>query len=229
MGYLSLDKGNAHTARLEFETALTHFADHPAATIGLSNILLDVYSEKLVMPHAIPRLELADGTLFPPTKSTEEGSNREVGVVATLPSQPLGLASSPSTDVGHSVKLKSETSSPSLSTPGIDKDFANLSINAPASPSPKSDAEQLPPPYKATSLPLTDRLASRDRAFALLSGLTKLGSSWNNAEAWFALARAHEESGQPDKAKEVLWWCVELEESAGVRPWGSVATGGYIL
>ncbi|EPE10261.1 filamentation protein [Ophiostoma piceae UAMH 11346] len=229
MGYLSLDKGNAHTARLEFETALTHFADHPAATIGLSNILLDVYSEKLVMPHAIPRLELADGTMFPPTKNTGEGNNVEVGVVATLPSRPLGLASSPSTDVSNSVKLKTQTSSPSITTPVIDRDFANLSINAPAAPAPKSDAEQLPPPYKATSLPLNDRLASRDRAFALLSGLTKLGSSWNNAEAWFALARAHEESGQPDKAKEVLWWCVELEESAGVRPWGSVATGGYIL
>ena len=87
----------------------------------------------------------------------------------------------------------------------------------------------LPPPYKARSLPLVDRLAARDRAYGLLSGLTKLGTGWNHSEAWFALARAHEESGQADKAKEVLWWCVELEEGRGVRDWSCVGAGGYVL
>jgi hypothetical protein len=88
---------------------------------------------------------------------------------------------------------------------------------------------QLVPPHKATSLPLVDRLAARDRAYGLLSGLTKLGTGWNNAEAWFALARAHEESGQADKAKEVLWWCVELEEGSAVRDWRCLCSGGYVL
>lgn len=89
--------------------------------------------------------------------------------------------------------------------------------------------DDLPEAYKASSLPLVDRLAARDRAFTLLSGLTRLGSAWDSAEAWFALARAHEESGQPDKAKEVLWWCVELEEATGVREWRSLAGGGYVI
>ena len=92
-----------------------------------------------------------------------------------------------------------------------------------------SESGDLPAPYKARCLPLTDRLAARDRAYALLSGLTRLGSGWNYSEAWFALARAHEESGQPDKAKEVLWWCVELEEAMGVREWASLGGGGYTI
>jgi hypothetical protein len=89
--------------------------------------------------------------------------------------------------------------------------------------------DQLPAPYKATSLSLIDRLAARDRAYALLSGLTRLGSGWNYSEAWFALARAHEESGQLDKAKEVLWWCVELEEATGLRDWRCLAGGRYVI
>jgi cargo-transport protein YPP1 len=97
-------------------------------------------------------------------------------------------------------------------------------------PTPTSNAdEELPAPYKAASIPLVDRLAARDRAYGLLSGLTKLGTGWDYSEAWFALARAHEESGQVDKAKEVLWWCVELEEGMGVRDWRCLGGGGYIL
>lgn len=117
-----------------------------------------------------------------------------------LPSVPLGL----------NITKPKPTSPPTTST-FIDED------------------DQLPAPYKATSLPLVDRLAARDRAYALLSTLTKLGSAWNMSEAWFALARAHEESGQPDKAKEVLWWCVELEEGTGVRDWRCLGSGGYII
>lgn len=93
----------------------------------------------------------------------------------------------------------------------------------------RNEPDQLPAPYKATHLPLADRLAARERAFTLLSGLTRLGTGWDNSDAWFALARAHEESGQPEKAKEVLWWCVELEEAMGVREWRCLGNGGYIL
>ena len=66
------------------------------------------------------------------------------------------------------------------------------------------------------------RLAARDRAYGLLSALTKSGTGWDSSEAWFALARAYEESGQVDKAKESLWWVVELEEGRGVRAWGNI-------
>lgn len=74
-----------------------------------------------------------------------------------------------------------------------------------------------------------NRLAARDRAYGLLSTLTKLGSGWDNSEAWFALARAHELGGELDKAKEILWWCVELEDRRPIRHWSNVACGGYVL
>lgn len=80
-----------------------------------------------------------------------------------------------------------------------------------------------------SSTALLDRLAARDRAYGLLSSLTKLGTGWNYSEAWFALARAYEEGGQQDKAREVLWWCVELEEHRAVRDWSAVGSGGYVL
>ncbi|KAK5272306.1 hypothetical protein LTR96_001936 [Exophiala xenobiotica] len=74
-----------------------------------------------------------------------------------------------------------------------------------------------------------NRLAARDRAYGLLSTLTRLGSSWDNSEAWFALARAHELGGEVDKAKEILWWCVELEDTRPIRHWSNVGRGGYVL
>ncbi|KAF2463742.1 filamentation protein-like protein [Lindgomyces ingoldianus] len=79
------------------------------------------------------------------------------------------------------------------------------------------------------SPPELNRLAARDRAFGLLSTLTKLGVGWDYSEAWYALARAYEESGQIEKTKEVLWWCVELEDAHPVRSWKSVALGGFVL
>ncbi|KAF5854510.1 hypothetical protein GGP41_007346 [Bipolaris sorokiniana] len=79
------------------------------------------------------------------------------------------------------------------------------------------------------SPPALTRLAARDRAFGLLSTLTKLGAGWDYSEAWYALARAYEESGQIEKTKEVLWWCVELEDTHPMRSWKSVNTGGFVL
>lgn len=67
---------------------------------------------------------------------------------------------------------------------------------------------------------LLPRLSARDRATGLLSFLTRSGQGWDCAEAWFALARAYELRGQVDKAKEALWWVVELEETRPVRGWG---------
>lgn len=90
-------------------------------------------------------------------------------------------------------------------------------------------ASHTPSVENQLSPPVLNRLAARDRAFGLLSTLTKLGSGWDYSEAWYALARAYEESGQIDKTKEVLWWCVELEDTHPVRAWKNVGLGGFVL
>lgn len=217
MGYLSMAKSNIDSARLGFEAALTHFPDHPAATVGLSNILLDLYTEKIVPPKAFAGLNLVGGAENMP------GTNQSTADIVSpprkhkeapklLPTEPLGLGA-----------FRTPKREPHAFKP-------TSTVADPKSPSlAQHHDSQLAPPYKAESIPLVDRLASRDRAYGLLSNLTKLGTGWNNSEAWFALGRAHEESGQMDKAKEVLWWCVELEEGMGVRKWDCVNGGGYVL
>ncbi|KAM0272542.1 hypothetical protein ACHAQH_008678 [Verticillium albo-atrum] len=206
LGYLSLAKDAAYSARSEFESALTHFPNHPAAIVGLSNILLDVYTEQIRPPPCVPNLSIEDG-LSDLDLITSTSIPRITTPVVGLRTEPLGLGS-----------VNPANAEPQ-SRSGIihDKD-AN-----------REDEETLPAPYKARSLPLIDRLAARDRASGLLTGLTKLGSAWDYPEAWFALARAHEESGLPERAKEVLWWCVELEEGRGVREWRCLGSGGYVL
>jgi hypothetical protein len=87
----------------------------------------------------------------------------------------------------------------------------------------------IPSAENQLSAPVLNRLAARDRAFGLLSTLTKLGSGWDYSEAWYALARAYEESGQIEKTKEVLWWCVELEDTHPMRNWKNVGLGGFVL
>ncbi|KAL0932034.1 filamentation protein [Colletotrichum truncatum] len=211
LGYLSVAKESPYLARSDFEMALTHFPDHPAATIGLSNILLDIYSEKVLPPPAIPALSVPENisSLSLPTPNLPKVSVPQ----QDLPSEPLGLGSK-TAGSGFSKPSAHQSATTASSVKSLDK--------------PESE-EKLPAPYKATSVPTIDRLAARDRAYGLLSALTKLGAAWNNSEAWFALARAHEESGQIDKAKEVLWWCVELEEHRGVREWQCLGSGGYVL
>ncbi|KAI0887374.1 TPR-like protein [Annulohypoxylon maeteangense] len=207
LGYLALAENAHDIARDHFEEALMHYPDHPSAIVGLSNILLDVYNETLLPPAAIPSITLPDGqstNMMPASSSPQRprASSNKTGDIIALPSTPLGLG-------GNS--LESDK-------PGTPLHETN-----------DLSAEELPPPYKAVSLPLVDRLAARDRAYGLLSGLTKLGTGWNYSDAWFALARAHEDSGQPDKAKDVLWWCVELEEGMGAREWNCVSANGYVL
>ncbi|KAL6866938.1 putative filamentation protein Rhf1 [Trichoderma novae-zelandiae] len=208
LGLLALAKETPYAARTEFESALTYYPDHPAAIVGLSNILLDMYSEKLLPTPSIPSLD--GNEIFDDAGRAQSSSSPTA--LKTLPCTPLGLVSDLSTveaTLGD----------------GDEKDAAKA-----VGPGGESQGEdELPQPYKAFHLPLIDRLAARDRAFTLLSGLTRLGTGWDYSDAWFALARAHEESGQVDKAREVLWWCVELEEAMGVRDWRSLAGGGYII
>ncbi|KAK3296081.1 uncharacterized protein B0H64DRAFT_360257 [Chaetomium fimeti] len=229
-GNLSLARERPYQARADFETALTHFPDHPGAIVGLSNILLDIYTETLLPPPAVPgldlnKLSLGEDSIFTsapdPTPSLPAHNSKET--TPTLPSAPLGLGPTrpkpnPQPAAAAAVLVNGRPLSPTPATTTTTTTTTSSSLlGAP-----------LPPPHKATSLPLNDRLAARDRAYGLLAGLTKLGSGWNCSEAWFALARAYEESGQADKARSALWWCVELEDGRGVREW-EVVGGGYVL
>jgi cargo-transport protein YPP1 len=199
-----------------FESALLHFADHPTAIVGLSSILLDIYTEELLPPPSIPSLVLPR-SLATPSSSTVNTS------VSTTP-----LATQPP-------PIKPSSSLPIILHGPIGlastKPRHNVTSQTPQEPTatPESLSSSLEPSYKGSSTSLLDRLAARDRAYGLLTALTKLGSGWNYSEAWFALARAYEEGGQPNKAREVLWWCVELEEGRGVRDWSVVSGGGYVL
>lgn len=205
-GLLSVAEGLPYKARADFEEALMHYANHAAAIVGLSNILLDIYAEVLSPVPAIPGIAEPDGQPIniDETTANHDGLALRPKSVLALPALPLGP-----------LGLGEVTGSPA--TPKQQPPTRSLST------------EELPAPYKAKSLPLVDRLAARDRAYGLLSGLTRLGSGWNDSDAWFALARAHEESGQLEKAKEALWWCVELEEGRGIRDWNSVGAGRYVL
>lgn len=187
-----------------------HFPDHAAAIIGLSDILLDIYSEKLLPPPVVPSFNLEDSSILTDNSTPLQATTKS----SELRLQPLGLSTA---------KMESK----------LDKGEDNLENGMAAlklkGASPPNKCPELPPPHKATSLPLHDRLTARDRAYGLLSGLTKLGTGWNNSEAWFTLARAYQESGQVEKAKGALWWCVELEDGRGAREWTCVDAGGYVL
>ncbi|KAL9102238.1 MAG: hypothetical protein Q9163_002598 [Psora crenata] len=74
----------------------------------------------------------------------------------------------------------------------------------------------------STTPDLLLRLSARERAYGLLSALTKSGQGWDSSEAWFALARAYEDRGQTAKAKEAFWWVVTLEEGRAVRQWNCI-------
>ena len=109
----------------------------------------------------------------------------------------------------------------------ISKPSVNNPSSSPCPPSsifPKPNPD-IRPLKKIDSTEALSRLAARDRAYGLLSALTKSGQGWDCSEAWMALARAYELGGQTERAKEALWWVVELEEGRGVRVWSVV--GGW--
>lgn len=74
-----------------------------------------------------------------------------------------------------------------------------------------------------------DQIAARDRAYGLLSSLTKLGTGWDFADAWLALGRAYEQSGEYDEARKALWRCVELEDARPIRHWRNAGSRAYVL
>ncbi|KAI9807365.1 MAG: hypothetical protein M1833_000108 [Piccolia ochrophora] len=188
-GHLSRAQTSHYEALSHFEQGVARLPDHPSSTIGLCNVLLDLYAQIVPPQQTLPNLTLRP--LHPFLASHEASSN-----------------------------------------------LTSLKNHEQAS---YTNAQQLPDPHLANGQkdsfqesrrsPLSlDRLAARDRAYGLLSSLTKLGTGWDNSDAWFALARAYEEGGQLEKAKEVLWWCVELEEGKPVRHWQwAGGNRGYVL
>lgn len=189
---------------------MTHFQDHPSAIVGLSNILLDIYSQDLLPLPSIPPLILpATSTYNTPSTSAHATPTLQSSNLPTAPKFP---------------KLSSSASPVSHGPLGIPKSTTKAATSYPALASGTTESN-----LKEPSTALQDRIAARDRASFLLSTLTKLGKGWNHSEAWFALARAYELQGQPEKAKEVLWWCIELEEGRAVRDWSEIGGGGYVL
>jgi hypothetical protein len=183
------------------------YNDHPAATIGASQILLDIYTASIPPLPSIPALDVAGALSI----ASWYKPKRDVG---STPEPTTPISTTPT-----SAPLPTQSGPLGLATPQARKpDRSGLHD--------RRSLEALPPAHTATSSPI-DRVAARDRAYGLLQALTKRGDGWNSSEAWFALARAFEESGEDQKAREVLWWCVELEERQAARPWDCM--GGYVL
>ena len=195
-GNLYIARSAPHDAILQYESALSHYPDHPGATVGLSNILLDIYSQLIPLHREKHSLQ------FEPLDSvTSLVHQRSKPTLATIALPPTTNDSSPQ---AHSL---SHFESP------LSKELSHSSSSYDPASSNRKSPEAI------------DRLAARDRAYGLLSSLTKLGTGWDNSEAWFALARAYEESGQIERSKEVLWWVVELEEKRPIRPWSCLGQG----
>ena len=218
-GALQLAKNEPHDALIEFESALSHFPNHPGGIIGLSNVLLDIYTQ------AIPQSATVSYSHHRRT-SAENVSGGQNGFYRSIPGSATATSS----------LIERDHPRPNTATSIISQSFPSQAArtSAPQLTSSNSSLKtsQLPDcqaPSTTTAIDLTpealDRLAARDRAYGLLSSLTKLGTGWDNSEAWFTLARAYEESGQVDKAKECLWWVIELEEGRGVRSWGCLGRG----
>jgi hypothetical protein len=223
-GDLAQAHAQPYDALGNFEKALGYWPNHARAVVGLSELLLDVYSEKI-----LPNTPIVPGAGVAAKQATP--SERATSEVPTTPAtllSPSSPASQPALSRNHTT-----LSIAALSIKSVRSDLAQ---NGTASKEldPKAIEEQGIEPLRSTmaSEPTPDvlnRLAARDRAYFLLSTLTKLGSGWDYSEAWFALARVYEESGQVEKAKEVLWWCVELEDSRPIRSWSCVGLNGFLF
>jgi len=87
--------------------------------------------------------------------------------------------------IAHSVQPSGQT----VPTPTSESRKPHLTSHTP------SAENQISPPE-------LNRLMARDRAFGLLSTLTKLGAGWDYSEAWFALARAYEERASRESQEE---------------------------
>lgn len=180
-GHLAKAQSCPHEAMDHFEEALMRYADHPKATIGLANLLLDIWDRTF--------------PLQPPYEEVDPGISKQSLLAGAL-NQGKTLS-----------KSRSRNTDDSYDSP------------TPQNQQSSSDEEAR----------FLNRLAARDRAYGLLSALTKRGSSWDNSEAWYSLSRAYEAGDQIQKLKEVLWWCIELEDRRPIRHWSNIGSGHYVL
>ncbi|KAI9677416.1 MAG: hypothetical protein M1817_006370 [Caeruleum heppii] len=214
---LALAHSAPHDAVAYYERALDRCPDHAAGTVGLCNILLDIYEER-ISPRAPDkqRQESTSGssTSTDPLHGAFSGSTATPSDLEPSPLHALGLPHPPKT-----LSSSSASSVPMSHDPTVSHwtTFPTTSSHGPLQSSPPPTH---PPPTTRDLPPETlHRLAARDRAAMLLSSLTKSGHGWDQSEAWFALARAHELSGDVEGARKVLWWVLSLEEARGVRGW----------
>lgn len=108
MGLLAVDEGTPYISRAHFEEALMHYPDHPSAIVGLSNILLDVYSEVLLPPLAIPSItgELGPGETANSTMKARKTTPGKAEASRFPPATPLGLGGDVSPDVWYLILRK---------------------------------------------------------------------------------------------------------------------------
>ena len=110
-----------------------------------------LYSELLLPEPAIPALANGEVASDPASLALHEHARKAASAAAgTLPFLALGLGPS-------SAALEDEPVQASGANPAAVPNRA------------KDSGDSLPAPYKTTSLPLSDRLAARDRAYTLLS------------------------------------------------------------
>lgn len=195
-GSLSQAQNLPYEAMSHYEDALTRDPNNPKATVGLANLLLDIWEEKIPPEPPQPRLEA--------NVSSTLSFFKEAPAQQRNARSPALNNGAPNTTTTNKEGQTDQEPSSHQRDPG-------------SGPDPDPDPRYL------------GRLAARDRAFGLLSALTKQGSSWDNSEAWYALSRAYEAGSQVEKTKEVLWWCVELEDRKPIRHWSNVGSGSYVL
>jgi len=189
----------------QYEQCLMYFQNHSGGIVGLSNVLLDYYERKVELGKRVDGAKAAWSTV----------------AAAATASGP-----SPNLKVEEQVEERARRHRRELSRQSIDEPASNGNLED-ATGAGGHAARVKDDELKKTPENL-NRLAARDRAYGLLSTLTKLGSGWDNSEAWLALARANELGGEVEKAKEILWWCVELEDTRPIRHWHNIG-GGYVL
>lgn len=182
------------------EQCLMYKQTHLRGGIVLSNVLLDYYERKVELAH----------------RSDDDAATlRNLGAPIPAPSRPDHEPEQRSNHHQQQRAIKRAETSLSSAIHGVPEPVST--------PAGLADEDLKKTPENL------NRLAARDRAYGLLSGLTKGGEGWDDSEAWFALARAHELGGEVERAKEILWWVVKLEEGRPLRGWGCVNAGGYVL
>lgn len=211
-GYLALAQGKKEEALMFFENVLGWDWDHPGGIVGLCRVILGEGQEE------------KEGRVIPTGNQVGVGGQRNMGALDPR------RASLYATPVQSPLLLRSGTFPSPIISAHATATSAGGTVTSPSAPA--AMANKPPPsPHASSTTPTSSEgdlatLIARNRAYGLLSQLTKSGRGWDCSEAWFALARSYEEDGMVEKAMGVYWWCVGLEDTRPVREWGGVVGGG---